>query len=177
MLIVRFIWHNLKKNCTWHLELAVLAPFKSWVFFFSFCDLLPSVSFQWHSDYDYKAPQKNVFLVSVLFSFYIYMCLPVRAEKVRHVCGCSLASATVSCMALCRHKRFEDCLATVASADEKPLHTARPSSPNSPRTGADRSLVVIDMTPAEPGFKLSKTDVADQKWDGGFHVCKQYRFA
>lgn len=52
---------------------------------------------------------------------------------------------------------------TVALADEKPLYTARPSSPNSPQTGTDRLLVVIDMTPAEPGFKLSKTDVADQK--------------
>lgn len=52
----------------------------------------------------------------------------------------------------------------MTSADEKKTSTQqRPSSPNSPQTGADRSLVVIDMTPAEPGFKLSKTDVADQK--------------
>lgn len=50
-------------------------------------------------------------------------------------------------------------------------------SPNPPRTGADRWLVVIDMTPGELGFKPSKTDAADQKWDAGFHVCKQYRFA
>lgn len=47
-------------------------------------------------------------------------------------------------------------------ADENPLYTARPSNLNPPQTGTDR-LLVIDMTPAEPGFKPSKTDVAHQK--------------
>lgn len=48
-------------------------------------------------------------------------------------------------------------------ADENPLYTARPCCPNPPQTGTYRLLVVIDMTPAEQGFKLSKTNVADQK--------------
>lgn len=47
--------------------------------------------------------------------------------------------------------------------DESPHYTARPCCPNPHQTGTDRLLVVIDMTPAELGFKLSKTDVADQK--------------
>lgn len=61
------------------------------------------------------------------------------------------------------HRRFKGVLWLWLQPDEKPLYTARPSSLNSPQTGTDRLLVVIDMTPAEPGFKLLKTDVADQK--------------
>lgn len=65
---------------------------------------------------------------------------------------------------------------SVAIADEEEPSLA-PQSQSPPWTGTDRLLVVIDMTPGELGFKPSKTDVADQKWDACFHVCKQHRFA
>lgn len=70
------------------------------------------------------------------------------------------------CVSMRRGFKGLSCLSECSTDETPPTPhpqcTSRPCCPNSLQTGTDRLLVVIDMTPAEAGFKLLKTDVAHQ---------------